>query len=313
MIFLFLLFSSLVMAEGQNTDTNDEFSGVFNITVPANRLLRSFELGVARSDAETVISGVETQGNPEEMEETITVGQGLSMRFQRDYKQRVRYRSEKTASSEAWFYLYGRADRVTGFSILPSVYTKEDNSMLYGKTDKVFAIDLYEVNRPGDTTGSLLGTIENLDFVIGEYNDINFAYDITNGRRFAVRLYAMETEESHLIAFHTAKLGIYPGKLLKSDKTEDSFYRAQVRFYFERAAKGGVVNKNRVMQGLTDEINSHIRNSPHFGKDVKLEIPLELNMKLAPEGALHYSIKAGPPSPPAVVEEPKKKRSFLGF
>jgi len=316
-LILILVLGSVVLAEPiqplpptqgvEKAHEPEAFSGTFTLTVPANRLLDSMELGVEFDAVRDVVSG-EFQGteNPTDM---ILLGSKKVITVRKDRRGRVRSKNEKRVQSSAWFYLFSATREVKTFTLKPLYYSRGASLIKTGVTDPVFQCDVYLVDRIGAMQGTLVKTVREVSLAIGMENEIGIHQRLEPSQKLAIRVFVPKNEDQ-VLHLPVRKMGTYPGNYLNGlTPTSDAFYNAPVRFTFTLPEKDRSPETLVLFRRLTRSINAYIRSHPKFGASEIIEVPVSLKMRLAPEGQ-HYVTEsfAGPPPPPPPPPKPRKNR-----
>jgi hypothetical protein len=290
------------------SQTPKVFSGVFTLTVPANRLLQSMELGV-EFDALRDVVGEEFQGS-EKPTDMILLGSKKVITVRRDRRGRVRRRTEKDVQSAAWFYLFSAAREVKTFTIKPMYYSRGASLIKTGVTDPVFQCDVYLVDAVGSMKGRLVKTVNHISLALGMENEIGIHQRLEASQKLAIKIFVPQVDP-HVLHLPVRKTGIYPGHytdgLLLSGEL---FYNAPVRFTFTLPEKDRSPESLVLFRKLTRSVNAYIRSHSKFGANEIIEIPVSLKMRLAPEGQTHITeaFADSPPPPPAPPPKPRKNR-----
>jgi hypothetical protein len=312
---VFLLLFGLANAEDAKQGTN-EFRGGFTVTVPANRILDRVELGVKFSESDTLFAEeIHKSASPNDM---IQVGSKDILIMRKKRKSGLKFQDTKRVSSSAVFYCFQYTTHVKSFLIEPRYYMKEGAFLKEGKTAEVFQLELIEVFFPGDENGKVVKTLGPLSFEIGVMNRVPVDYDVSKGKRLAVRLSCVNTEEMHVLHVPVAGEGGFPGEYHDGSGKVLKFYNSWTGF--EYLLPKNQNNSMSVFSQLTDEINRYVRNNEAYGTEQVLEIPIKLYMKLAPEGAENeLKVKVGPEIPESekkdagMKPEPEEKKKRRGL
>ncbi len=309
-----LLGMMTTMIAAQEPDQNI-FEGQISLTVPGNRTLDTIQFGVDFDELQAIELS-EDQGS-EEPDDVIQIGSKNVLTLKMNYKKKVRYRNTKMTSSEAVFYLFENADELKSVTITPRYYTKGLEFNEHGKTEPVFQIEVMEVGRVGDAEGRIMKSIDNLSFEIGKPNEVMLNVNVNSGRRVALRLFAMETEEPHVIHLPVRRQGSFLA-LYEDGIGEEprKVFNAPVSLRYEQKNLKARQQRMRAFQMVADEINNYVRNSAYYGTPKVVEIPLKIRMRLTPEGMQAQKIIIGPPPAPeeeGAEESQPRRRGILGF
>ena len=287
----------------------DEFEGIFTITLPANRILDSMELGVDfDKERDLVAQEDHSSTSPQGM---IQVGSKSVITMTKSYRGKLRLKNTKKTNSAVYFYLFKRALELKSIYLTPKYYTKGNDFLSSGGTEAVFQLDIIEVNNVGDTKGRLIKTLKGLAFKVGVENRIDLNHVLTAKKKLAFKLSAQSDQGIHVLHFATREKGTYPAKYDSGvKKSLIEVYNLPLRMIYTIGDSSKSQAQFKIFRKLTEEINKFVRSSAAYGTDEILEIPLKLKMKIAPKEAEKLQRSVVGPAPKIMK---KKKKGFFSI
>lgn len=274
---------------------SDVFEGSFTVTVPGDRLLEKAELGVSFDGIQSVVK--EERHHALSPTSMVQIGNLPQITLKKNYKGRMRLKDSKKRSIKPWFYLYSMASHLQSVEIEPSYYSKGNEFHTNSKTDPVFRILFYEVDRVGEVQGKEIKVLENVQFEIGKKNTFPVNLKIEKDKKLAVSI-EVDSEETHYLHLKSRKEGKYP--FLLSNR-EGTYYNGPIQFRFESKLDQVQRERDLVHHKLVKEINQFVRSHSDFGTSRVIEVPVQLKLQLAPkskiQSALLIDARAGEKNP----------------
>ncbi|PCJ19325.1 MAG: hypothetical protein COB02_08020 [Candidatus Cloacimonadota bacterium] len=304
LVFIFFLQINFVEEPKKN-----KFEGVFTITLPANRILDSMEIGVDFDKERDLIA--QEDHNSDGPQSMVQIGVKSVLTMKKNYRGKLRVKNTRKVESSLYFYLFKKASELKSIYLTPKFYTKGNEFISDGGTEAVFRLDVIEVNNIGDTKGRLIKTLKGIAFELGVENRIDLNHVLTPKKKLAFKLSAESKNDIHVLHFPVRNIGTYPAKYdsgVKENLIE--VYNLPLRMIYTIGDNRKSQAQYKIFRKLTEEINKFVRSSSAFGTDEILEIPLKLKMKIAPEEVEAIQRSIAGPIPKKVK---KKKRGFFSL
>lgn len=287
----------------------DKFEGVFTITLPANRVLSSMEIGVDFDKERDLVA--QEDHSSEAPQGMIQVGSKSVLTMKKNYRGKLRVKNTKKVNSAVYFYLFKKANELKSIYLTPKFYTKDNELRYEGGTEPVYRLDLIEVDGVGDTKGRLVKSLKGIAFKVGVENRIDLNYVLNPKKKLAFKLSAESKGGIHVLHFPVRSKGTYPSTYDSGVKKELSeVYNMPLRMIYTIGNSTKTIAQYKIFRKLTEEINRFVRSSSAFGSDEILEIPLKLKMKIAPKETEKVQRSVVGPAPKKVE---KKKSGFFSL
>ena len=292
--------------------TPSTFKGEFTLTIPAGRSLQRISLKV---DVEQSRDLVETEDqeavNPSEV---IFVGRRKDIKVSRDRRGRFQMREGQEKEGVLFVYPLAPVYEIKAISFRPRFYTVGDVFHDRGITDSIFALDIIEVDGVGETEGQVVKTIDGLSFQIGAENQVQIHYRLNMGKRLALRLRSTSSNTAYLHV-PVNNLGTYPGIYLENGNRSRKIFNPPVSVSFILSPEVKDIQREIPMRHLTRDVNRYLQSHPSYGMEGIIDIPVRLEMELAPEEKVKKVEPAikGPAGPPKMSDEKPKNNPFFDF
>jgi hypothetical protein len=282
-LLFFLIFSSVGLTDAAPNSAvhgPDSFKGEFTLTIPADRLLDSVELKVSVEKSRDII---ETENQKaEDPTDVVFVGHRRDAKIRKDRRGRVRLQKGSKKEGSLLIYVLSPIYEIKTFTITPRFYTRDDIFFDKGVTDPVFALDILESEKFGDLEGEVVQTMEGLSFRIGEENVLEIHHRLGEGKKVAFRLRG-STKEMAYLHLPVNKLGSYPAFYVENGLRSRKVFNAPVSINFIMPPDTMNLQKQIPMRFLTRDVNRFLQSHPSHGLKGIIEVPVRLEMRLAPK------------------------------
>lgn len=281
-IIAILLFSTVLESQPdpKKQVPPDTFRGEFTLTIPADRLLGNISLKVSVEESRDL---VETEAQrTENPSEVVFVGHRRDVSVRKDRRGRIRLRQGKPKEGVLIMYPLAPVFEIKTITFRPRFYTREEVFHDKGTTDPDFALDILEIDKIGELEGTVVKSLEGLSFKIGEDNLMEIHHRLSEGKRAAIRLRS-STEKISYLHVPMNNLGTYPAFYVENGKRSRKIFNPPISISFILSSETKGIQRQIPMRYLTRDVNRYLQSHPSHGMQGIIEVPVRLEMELAPE------------------------------